>query len=55
MLMQLTLAEYRLLLEAFTCWMDTDNDAWTDEGKAINHEYQTIIDKLQAMITQREV
>ena len=53
MLMQCTLAEYKLLLEAFTCWMDYPEN-WTDDGKAVNLEYQTIIDKLQAMITQRE-
>jgi hypothetical protein len=52
--MQLTLAEYKLLLEAFTNWMDTDHNQWTDKGKATSPEYQTIIDKLQAMITQRE-
>ena len=53
MLMQLTLAEYKLLLEALTNWMDTDDEQWTEDGKAVNREYQTIIDKLQATITQR--
>lgn len=47
-----TLAEYELLLEAFTNWMDTDDEQWTDDGKAVNPEYQTIIDKLKAKITQ---
>ncbi len=51
MIPHFTLAEYILLLEAFTNWMDYPEN-WTDDGKAVNPKYQTVIDKLDAKISQ---
>jgi len=48
---QFTKKECKLLLEAFTNWMDTDYDTpwkvWTDDGKAVNPDYQALIEKLK--------
>lgn len=48
----LSLPEMELLLEAFTNWMDTDNEQWTEDGEAVNPEYKMIIHKLQHRITE---
>lgn len=46
----LTVSEMELLLEAFTNWMDTDNQQWDEKGEAVNPEYKMIIHKLKHRI-----
>ena len=36
----------KLLLEAFSCWADSDKEDWDDEGKHKDAETQAMIEKL---------